>query len=69
VAPAATPPEVINRIHAAIVQILKLPKIQERFLTLGMDAVGNTPADFSTFIKTDINQWTALTKKLNLSAQ
>lgn len=69
VAPAGTPTEVINRVHVAIVKILKLPSIQERFLTLGMDAVGNTPAEFSTFIKTDMNQWTALTKKLNLTAQ
>ncbi len=69
VAPAGTPAEVINRVHAAIVKILKLPSVQERFLTLGMDAVGNTPAEFSTFIKTDMEQWTALTKKLNLAAQ
>ena len=69
VAPAGTPTEVINRVHAALVKVLKLPSVQERFLTLGMDAVGNTPAEFATFIKTDMAQWTTLTKKLNLTAQ
>jgi len=69
VAPAGTPTEVINRLHAAMVKTLKLPNVQERFLTLGMDAVGNSPGDFSTFIKSDMEQWMALTKKLQLTAQ
>lgn len=69
VAPAGTPAEAINRLHAAMVKILKLPNVQERFLTLGMDAVGNSPAEFSTFIKSDMEQWMALTKKLQLTAQ
>jgi tripartite-type tricarboxylate transporter receptor subunit TctC len=69
VAPAGTPAEAINRLHAAMVKILKLPNVQERFLTLGMDAVGNSPAEFSTFIRSDMEQWMALTKKLQLTAQ
>ncbi|MBX3651656.1 MAG: tripartite tricarboxylate transporter substrate binding protein [Burkholderiales bacterium] len=69
VAPAGTPAEIINRLHAAVVKVLHLPSVQERFLTLGMDAVGNTPAEFAAFIKTDIDQWTNLTKKLKLTAQ
>ena len=69
VAPAGTPTEIINRLHAAVVKVLKIPNTQERFLTLGMDAVGNTPTEFATFIKTDMDQWTKLTKSLNLTAQ
>lgn len=69
VAPANTPAETIEKLHAAAVRIGKLPAMQERFITLGMDAIGNTPAEFSQFIKTDMDKWTKLVRELNLTAQ
>ena len=69
VAPAGTPPEAIQRLHAAVVGLLKLPTVQDRFMTLGMDAVGNTPAEFGQFIKADMEKWGRLIKELNLAAQ
>jgi tripartite-type tricarboxylate transporter receptor subunit TctC len=69
VAPAGTPTEAIQRLHAAVAKLLKLPAVQDRFLTLGMDAVGNTPAEFGEFIKADMDKWSRLIKELNLTAQ
>ena len=69
VAPAGTPAEAVERLHAAVVKVIKLPAMQERFVTLGMDAVGNTPAEFGQFIKTDMDKWTRLVRELNLTAQ
>jgi tripartite-type tricarboxylate transporter receptor subunit TctC len=69
VAPAGTPTEAIQRLHAAVVKLLKLPPVQDRFLTLGMDAVGNTPAEFGEFIKADMDKWSRLIKELNLTSQ
>jgi tripartite-type tricarboxylate transporter receptor subunit TctC len=36
---------------------------------LGLDPVGSTPAEFSQFIKTDLEKWTRLTKELNLTIE
>jgi tripartite-type tricarboxylate transporter receptor subunit TctC len=69
VAPAGTPPEAIERLHAAVVQLIKLPQMRERFATLGMDAVANTPAEFAQFIKTDIDKWSRLVAELKLTVQ
>lgn len=69
VAPADTRSEAIDRIHAAVVKLLKLPSVQERFLTLGLDAVGNTPAEFAQFIKSDMDKWAKLVRELNLTMQ
>jgi len=69
VVPAGTPAEAVERLHAAIVKLLKLPGVRERFVALGMDAVGDTPAEFGQFIKTDMEKWTRLVRDLNLSAQ
>ncbi len=69
VAPAGTPAEAISRIHASVIRLLKMPGMQERFLTLGMDAVGNTPAEFAQFIKADMDKWTRLVRELKLTVQ
>jgi tripartite-type tricarboxylate transporter receptor subunit TctC len=69
VAPAGTPAETINRLHEAVVKTLQLPAMRERFTAHGMDAVGSTPAEFSEFIRSDMDQWTRLIRELNLSVQ
>jgi tripartite-type tricarboxylate transporter receptor subunit TctC len=69
VAPAGTPAEAIERIHAEVVKLLKNPVVLERCTTLGMDPIGGTPAEFAQFIKTDRDKWTKLTKELNVTAQ
>ena len=69
VAPSGTPADAIEKLHAAMVKTIKLPAMRDRFITLGMDAVGNTPAEFGQFIKTDMDKWTKLVRELNLAAQ
>ena len=68
-APAGTPAEAISRVHAEVVRLLKLPAVVERFTALGLDSVGNTPAEFARFIKADMDVWTKLTRELNLTLQ
>lgn len=50
IAPAATPKPVIGKIHDDVVAALKLPDLRERIASQGGDIVGNTPAEFATFI-------------------
>ncbi len=69
VAPAGTPPEVINRLNTEVVKLLKQPKVIEQCLTLGLDPVGDTPAEFAQFIRTDMEKWTRLTRDLNLNME
>ncbi len=69
VAPAGTPVEAVNRLHAEVVRLLKLPNVLERFGALGLDPVGSTPGEFAQFIKADMEKWTRLIKELNLTLQ
>jgi tripartite-type tricarboxylate transporter receptor subunit TctC len=69
VAPANTPVEAIERLHAAVVKIIRLRVLQERFVTLGMEPVGNTPKEFEQFIKSDMEKWAHLVQELKLSAE
>jgi tripartite-type tricarboxylate transporter receptor subunit TctC len=56
-APTGTPQEVVNRMHAEIKAILEMPDVRKRFTDLGFDVVGNTPAEFTQFLRDENAKW------------
>jgi len=62
-APAGTPPEVINRLHGAIAAGLTSPEVRARFAKQGAEVVASTPAEFAGFIKREIVKWTKVIKE------
>ena len=62
VAPAGTPNAVVNKVHAELMEVLKDAAVQEKFRSLGLDIIGNKPAEFSDFIKKDIVKWAKVVK-------
>ncbi|MBU8546257.1 MULTISPECIES: Bug family tripartite tricarboxylate transporter substrate binding protein [Roseomonadaceae] len=57
VAPAGTPAPVISRLHDATREALQVPAIRERLAGQGMQILNADPADFATFIKSEITRW------------
>lgn len=57
VAPARTPPEVIQKLNAAINAALLKPEVQERLAPLGFDVVASTPQQFAAKIDSEIAKW------------
>ena len=57
VAPAGTPAPIVNKFHAELMEVLKEPAVQEKFQSLGLEIIGNNPAEFADFIKKDIVKW------------
>jgi tripartite-type tricarboxylate transporter receptor subunit TctC len=53
-APAGTPPAVVNRLHAEIVKALKDASVQEKLESY--EIYGSTPDEFAAFIRTDIEK-------------
>ncbi|MGJ7544564.1 tripartite tricarboxylate transporter substrate binding protein [Variovorax sp. LT1R16] len=68
VAPAGTPQPVIDRLHREIAEILKEPELRERFKGWGLDIIGNTPAEFSSFLRRDIDQWARVISSAKIKA-
>jgi tripartite-type tricarboxylate transporter receptor subunit TctC len=60
--PAGTPRSVIDRLHAETVKIVKLPDTHERFLSLGAEPVGSTPAEFGDFFRGEVAKWGKVVK-------
>ena len=56
-APAGTPPEVVNRLQQETAKALNLPATKERLLSLGAIPSGNTPAEFTQLIAAEIAKW------------
>jgi tripartite-type tricarboxylate transporter receptor subunit TctC len=62
VAPAGTPPEVVDKLHSETVKTLALPDVRKKFDELGLDPVGNTPAEFTAVIRKEMPEWARLIK-------
>ncbi len=62
VAPAATPPDVIAKLHQAAVKALADPGVQASLARLGVDIVGDTPEEFRAYIAKEVPKWTAIVK-------
>lgn len=63
-APAGTPPEIIDKLHAEIVKILQDPAVRTPLVESSHEVVGSTPAEFATTIRTDLKVWGDLAQKL-----
>ena len=62
-APAGTPPEIVRRLNTEIVKIINLPEVKEKLTTLGAEPVGDSPEQFSAFVKAEISKWADVVTK------
>ena len=69
VAPANTPADAIARVQTEIAALIKQAAIVERFVQLGLEPVGGTPAEFDRFIRADVEKWLQLTRELKINPQ
>ena len=55
--PAGTPPEIVKLLHDEIVKIMALPDVKAKCAQLGFDVVADSPAEFSVYIKKEVEKW------------
>ncbi len=65
-APAATPPAIVQKLNAAINQGLQSPELRESFVQLGLDVKITSPGEFSAAIMDDARQWDAIVKETGI---
>ncbi len=59
-APAGTPPDIINRLNAATRKVVDAPDLRERIAAQGLDARSSTPAEFAAHIKAELAKFARL---------
>jgi len=62
-APAKTPPDVIAKLNAAALKVMKGPEWQKVLAETGSENVGETPEQFGAFIKAEAVKWAKVVKE------
>jgi tripartite-type tricarboxylate transporter receptor subunit TctC len=65
-APPGTPVAVVNKLNAAMAEILKLPDIQQKMASLGGEVVGGSPADMNTLLVAERARWKKVIETANV---
>ena len=67
--PAGTPRDVVNRVSGETAKILAAPDIRARLEQLGVEPVGNTPAEAARFLDDEIAKWAKVINTANVKPE
>jgi tripartite-type tricarboxylate transporter receptor subunit TctC len=56
-APAGTPAAIVNKVHDETEKFLNMPETKKRLADVGVIVAPQTPAEFDSFIKSEIVRW------------
>jgi len=68
-APAGAPREIVSKLNAEIVRIVRLPDIRAEFAGMGVDPVGNTSEQMAEWIRREIARFGPVVKAANIQAE
>lgn len=68
-APKGTPADVIDKLNAAIVEVLAMPEVKVRLLELGIEAKASTPQEIRDRLKGDIDKWSKVIEAAGVARQ
>lgn len=68
VAPAATPPEVVRKLHSEFAKAIANPALRAKLASLGFDLVGAGPEEFGNLIKSDVARLGKLVRAAGIRA-
>jgi tripartite-type tricarboxylate transporter receptor subunit TctC len=67
--PAKLPPEIVQKLNAAIARALAHPEVKEAFDKGAYEAASSAPAELAGLVKSDFERWGKLVKELGLKPQ
>ena len=68
-APAGTPPAIVERLHQEVVAVQASAETKRRFETEGAEALQMSPADFGAFIAAETAKWARVVKEAGITAE
>lgn len=67
--PAATPPEIVNRISVDVRKALADPGVREKLTNLGNDTMDMSPAEFARFVRDEIDVYQRVVRAAGIKPQ
>jgi tripartite-type tricarboxylate transporter receptor subunit TctC len=68
-APAGTPPAIIERLHKALGEAQDAPEIQQQFEKEGAATRKMSPAEFGTFVEAEMSKWQRVVAEAGIKAE
>jgi len=68
-APAGVPRDVLAKLHADTVRVLRDPQVAERFNGQGLDVQPSTPEEFDAYVKAELAKWRSVVNTAGLKVQ
>jgi tripartite-type tricarboxylate transporter receptor subunit TctC len=68
-APAKTPPEIVQKIHADVVKGLAEPAVKAKLANTAYTAETSSPDELQTFLKADAEQWGSVIKSTGIKIE
>jgi len=68
-APAHTPKPIVEKLSRVVQDAMRKPEIKERFAQLGIEPVGSTPAEFTRFLKAEVDKWAQVIRAANVKVE
>ena len=68
VAAAGTPRDIVDKLSAAINEILRVPEAKEQLLKSGFEPTGSTPEYFATYLEAELKYWAKVVKDAGITA-
>jgi len=65
-APAGTPKDIVDKIYSETAKTLAMPEIRRKFDELGLEPIGNNPAEFAAVIKKETPEWAKVIKEAGI---
>jgi tripartite-type tricarboxylate transporter receptor subunit TctC len=68
-APATTPPEIIDRLNRTLDAVLHEPKVRAWMERQGLELAGGSPGDFDAVLKADFAKWGETLRRLDIRTE
>jgi tripartite-type tricarboxylate transporter receptor subunit TctC len=66
VAPAKTPKDIVSRLSSEVGKIVRSPDMVDKFASLGVLPVGNSPDEAAAFLRAEMAKWGKIIKEANV---
>jgi tripartite-type tricarboxylate transporter receptor subunit TctC len=67
-APAGTPRDIVNRLHAELQAVMAMPEVEKQLANIGMlPIVSQSPEALQTFISTEVERWGKIVRQAGIA--
>ena len=67
-APAGTPAEIVRKVNAEVMRVMRLPEVTRRMEVEGERFTPNSPEEFAQFVRSEVAKWGKVVKDAGLKA-